>query len=795
MPAARKNQSKSIGPNELRKISFLNPPRSSGGFAFPDPTFSSAVIPRILIAFTAAVFAVRVQAESSLDQTIERIFGTQKEFEPKAFGPAVWREDGKSYTTLESSAEKKSPKEIVRYDAESGQREVLVSAAQLTPAKPEAKPLAIEHYAWSKDGQRLLLFTNAQKVWRQKTRGDYWVLDRTSGNLHQLGGPAPAASLMFAKFSPDSSRVAYVRAGNLYVEQLKSGVIQQLTTDGSATVTNGSPDWVNEEELGIRDGFRWSDDSRSLAYWQFDTAGVRDFTILNNTAGLYPQLTQFPYPKPGTQNSAVRVGVVAAAGGKTRWMSLPGEPRDRYVARISWVKGTNELVLHQLNRRQTQLDVFVGDARTGKLRPLFQDRDLAWVSVREQTLWTHDGNTLLILSERSGWQQAYAVSRLDQSVRLVTPQPFDVISLVGTDAKDEWLYYMASPENPTQRYLYRARLDGVGPAERVTPASQPGTHTYTSAPDSQLSIHTYSRFAQPTVTDLVRLPSHEIVRALEDNQPLKDQVADLVRPAEFFTVAAGTEASLDGWMIKPRDFDAGKKYPVIVFVYGEAASVTVTDAWNLSRVLFHSALADAGYIILSLDNRGTPAPKGREWRKAFSGEGNAIAVKDQTAALKHLLHARPYLDASRVGVWGHSGGGANTLNLLFRSPETYHVGVASAPVSDVHYYDSIYQERYLGLPDQNTAGYRAASPINFAEGLKGKLLLVHGAADDNVHFQNSELLINRLVELQKPFDLMVYPNGSHALTEGKGYAVHRYRLIARYFQTHLPSGGRPAAAP
>jgi dipeptidyl-peptidase-4 len=414
------------------------------------------------------------------------------------------------------------------------------------------------------------------------------------------------------------------------------------------------------------------------------------------------------------------------------------------------------------------------------------------VSVRDAPRWTRDGQTMVILSEREGWQQAYAVSRADRSTRLLTPSAADVISLLSTDAKDEWLYYLASPDNATQRYLFRSRLDGSGATERVTPAAQPGTHSYSISPDGSFAFHTYSTFNQPPVTRLVRLPSHEVVRLLEENRALREKNADLGPPGEFLTVAAGDGVTLDGWMIKPKAFEPGGKYPVVVFVYGEPASVTVTDNWGGSRTLFHRALAEAGFAVVSFDNRGTPAPKGRAWRKVIYGAVNVLAAKEQTTALQNLLRERPYLDASRVGVWGHSGGGANTLNLMFRSPETYQVGVSLAPVVDQRLYDTIYQERYMGLPAQNPDGYRDASPITHAAGLRGKLLLVHGAADDNVHYQHSEQLINRLIELQKPVDLMVYPSGTHALSEGKGYALHRHRLIANYFVEHLVRRAVPA---
>ncbi|MBM3854919.1 MAG: S9 family peptidase, partial [Verrucomicrobia bacterium] len=296
-----------------------------------------------------------LSAASQLDRRLEQIFGPKPQFEAKRFGPAKWIEDGAAYTLLEVRKEKAQGKDLVRYDTATGRREVLIAAERFTPSGAEAKPLAIEDYAWSKDGRWLLIFANAQKVWRQKTRGDYWVLEVARGGLRRLGGKAPAASLMFAKFSPDGTRAAYVHEHNLYVEDVRSGAIRQVTKDGGKTVINGMGDWVNEEELDIRDGYRWSDDSRSLAYWQFDLSGVGEFTLLDTTRGPYPVLKQFAYPKVGTRNSAVRIGVVAASGGRTRWVQLPGDPREHYVARLEWAKGAGQLVVHQLNRLQNTL--------------------------------------------------------------------------------------------------------------------------------------------------------------------------------------------------------------------------------------------------------------------------------------------------------------------------------------------------------------------------------------------------------------------------------------------------------
>jgi dipeptidyl-peptidase-4 len=690
--------------------------------------------------------------------------------------------------------------DIVRYETATAQREVMVSASQLIPPGSD-KPLAIQDYALSEDLSRILIFTNSKRVWRQNTRGDYWVLDPKTGALRKLGNGGPPSSLMFAKFSPDGSKVAYVRFNNIYVEDIESGVATRLTFDGGEKIINGTADWVYEEEFFIRDGFRWSPDGKRIAYWQFDTTHVKDFPLVYDTgapykvvtgipypeSGVYPTVRQIPYPQPGTANSLVRVGVVPSLGGETKWTQVPGYPNDHYIARMEWAGDSDTLVLQHLNRLQNTNDVLLADARTGTVRSAYQDHDAAWVDVVDTLKWLRGGKEFLWVSEQDGWRHVYVISRDGKKVHLVTPWAFDVIEVVGVDPGEEWLYYMASPENATQQYLYRSRLEGKGVPERLTPANQPGTHSYQVSPDLHWAFHTYSTFDTPPTTDLVQLPDHKLQRVVEDNAKLSSAAKDLVSaPTEFVRVDIGEGVTLDGWLMKPKDFDPARKYPVLVYVYGEPAAQTVVDRWDDGA--FHRALARDGYVIVSFDNRGTPAPKGRAWRKIIYGSVGVLSSKEQALALLALEKTHPYLDPNRVAVWGRSGGGSNTLNLMFRHPEIYKVGMAVAPVPDQRLYDTIYQERFMGLPQDNADGYKAGSPINFAEGLQGKLLLVHGSGDDNVHYQGTELLVNRLVELSKPFDFMSYPGRTHALVEGPGTAFHLYCLLARYLEEHLPPG-------
>jgi dipeptidyl-peptidase 4 len=747
----------------------------------------------------AAVFAVTLavappalaqQADSSL-LTLTRIYGSP-EFASQPFGPARWLGDGAAYTTLEPTTGGEG-KDIVRYDVETGKREVMVSARQLSPESGDG-PLEVEDYAWSPDQRMLLVFTNTQPVWRLNTRGDYWVLDRTSGKLRQLGGGnAKPSTLMFAKFSPDGGRVAYVRENNLYVEDLATGRITPLTTDGSRTMINGTFDWVYEEELMnyYADGWRWSPDGRSIAYWQLNADSVKSFSLVNNTDSLYSRVIEVQYPKVGEANSAARIGVVPAGGGATRWLDIAGDPRNHYIPRMDWAAGSNELIVQRLNRLQNTLEVMLGDARTGAVRTVLTEKDSTWVDPVDDLVWLNGGRQFTWVSERDGWKHVYAVSRDGKAVRLISKGNFDVLEVEGIDDKGGWLYYVASPDNPAQKYLFRARLDGKGGPERLSPRTEPGTHAYDRAPNYKYAIETYSSLGNPPVVRLVRLPANQVIRPLVDNARLRARVAGLRRGAvEWLSIPAENGATMPGVLLKPADFDSTRKYPLLFFVYGGPGNAEVEDQWG-GYYLWHTMLTQKGYLVAIVDNRGTPAPLGRAWRKAVYGQLGVLETHDQAAAARALMQ-RSYVDPARVGIWGWSYGAFMTLNVLFQHPEIYRTGVAVSPVTHWALYDNVYTERFNGLITDNREGYDRGSPISYVNGFKGNLLLVHGGGDDNVHFQNSEMLINALVAANKPFQMMEYPNRTHCVCQGKNTTLHLFSLITSYLDEHLLA---PVAAP
>jgi dipeptidyl-peptidase 4 len=738
---------------------------------------------------------------SSLDEWIERIFSSG-EFFGRRFGPIRWEEEGKSYTILERSRGDEEKQELASYDTATGARTVLFSSAELIP--PGAKePLDINDFEWSEDRTQILVFTNTARVWRENTRGDYWVLNRANKSLRKIGGDAAPSTLMFAKFSPGGRSVAYVRENNLYVEDLGSQKISPLTTDGSATTINGTSDWVYEEEFDVRDGFRWSPDGQSIAYFQFDSSPVREFSMINDLGGgfrepvmqipypeygVYPKVWTYRIPSAGTPNSNVRIGVVDVSSAKTTWLDVVGDSEKSYLPRMQWVEKSNQILIQHINRAQNANDVYLADAATGRTTRIFRDEDKTWIDVNDDTRYLARHNGFLWISERDGWRHAYIIPRNGGRPQLITPGDFDVIELLTVDPAEEFVYFTASPENATQIYLYRLHMDSSAAPERLTPADPPGAHMYNIAPNCQWAMHIYSSFDTPPTTELISLPEHRSARVFVDNADLQEKIKPLVgSPAEFFQVDIGG-VKLDAYLIKPANFDPSRKYPVLFYVYGEPAAQTVMDRWGGPEMLFHRAIANQGYLVASVDNQGTPAPKGREWRHCIYGAVGVLSSQQQAAAVRAIARERSYVDSERVAVWGWSGGGTNTLNLMFRSPEIYKVGMSVAPVPDQRIYDTIYQERYMGLPQENVAGYKAASAVNFAEGLQGKLLLSHGSGDDNVHFAGSELLVNRMIELGKSFDFMDYPNRTHAISEGPGTTLFVFKRLARHLVTYLPAG-------
>jgi dipeptidyl-peptidase 4 len=706
-----------------------------------------------------------------------------------------WAKDGNSFYRFDQN-------EIVQSTLPSGEKKIVVTKQQLTPAG-QAAPLNVNMFSFSEDNSKVLIYTNATRVWRINTRGDYWVLDLATKQLKKLGNGRPAASLMFAKFSPDGSKVAYVSEYNVYVEDVAGNSIKQLTSDGTRKFINGTFDWVYEEEFACRDGIRWSPDSKSILYWQIDASGTRDYYMINNTDSVYSKVIPVEYPKVGQRPSACRLGVADITTGKTTWLKIEGDPRQHYIVRAEFIPGTNEVLLQQLNRKQNQSLIIKANAQSGNSATIFSEQDAAWVDVytpvsvenpyaldfKHSFNWIGNGKEFLWESEKDGWRHAYRISNDGKKQTLVTPGNFDVMAVKSIDEKGGFLYYLASPSNATQKYLYRIKLDGKGKSELLSPSTQTGTHNYDISPNAKFANHGFSNAFTKPLQETISLPAH---KALSEKDGIAAKLADAQeeKSVEFFKVKTGDGVEMDGWMVKPKNFDATKKYPVVFYVYTEPWGQNVTDSYGTAENFIYAGdMREDGYIYISLDNRGTPAPKGREWRKSIYRKIGQVNIQDQAMAAKEIMKWN-FVDAERIAVWGWSGGASATLNLMFQYPEIYKTGIAVAAVANLLTYDNIYQERYMGLPQENMNDYLKGSPITYAKNLKGKLLYVHGTGDDNVHFQNAEMLLNELVKYNKQFQYMGYPNRSHSMQEGEGTFEHLATMYTEFLQANCAPGGK-----
>lgn len=687
--------------------------------------------------------------------------------------------------------------EIFRHSLPNTVGEKLISTAQLSP-KGQA-PLSITDFAFSADGQKVLVYTNTKSVWRLQTQGDYWVYELATGKLTQVGEELPESSLRFAKFAPDASKVAFVSEFNLYVQDLTSGQITSLTTDGTRKLINGTFDWAYEEEFGCRDGFQWSPDGKRISFWQIDANKIRDYYMINTTDSIYSQIIPVEYPKVGESPSPARIGVIELASKKLTWLNIPGDPQQHYLPRMEW-NSPELLLVQQLNRKQNHSKILGVNVTTNVANLIFEEQDETWIDVlsswentygltyRHEFKWINAGKEFLWFSEKDGWRHLYRID-LSGKVTPVTHGNYDVINLLHFNEKENSLYFHASPDNATQKYLYKAKLDGKGTAERVTPADLPGTHSYVISPSGKYGMHQFSNSYTRPASEWISLPKHQpldlsqsIASKLPANQGAKT--------VEFFKINTADGTEMDGWMVKPKNFDPTKKYPVLFMVYTEPWGANVKDTYGVGRNRnYEGDMAADGYIYISIDNRGTPAPKGRAWRKSIYRKIGRLNISDQAEAAKQIS-SWPFVDPTRMAVWGHSGGGSATLNLLFQYPGLFQTGISLAAVANQLTYDNIYQERYMGLPQENLEDFVAGSPITHAKNLQGNLLYIHGTGDDNVHYANAEMLINELIKHGKLFQFMPYPNRSHGIGEGEGTTAHLRMVYTNYLKTYCPPGGR-----
>ena len=710
----------------------------------------------------------------------------------------IWNENETGYYTIKEN-------NIVLVSTKGKGDKIILSSSQI-------KNLEIESFSFSQNKNKVLIFTESVKVWRYNTRGDYWVYDFSKGELQKLGRDMSSSSLMFAKFSPDANFVAYVSkeksesgirtsstSVNIYLENLQDRSIKKLTnSNGTKKLINGTFDWVYEEEFGCRDGFIFNEDGSRIAFWQIDANQVRDFYMINNTDSIYSYTIPVEYPKVGEDLSPARIGVINLSNEKTTWMNVPGEQNKFYLPRMTWMPGRNDLMIQQLNRKQNHSKIYIANSDSGETELLMEEKDDAWVDLRSswpyqvQAGWKfiNNGKEFLYTTEKDGWSHIYRFNIASKSEYLVTKGNYDVVKPLAYDEKNESVYFIASPENPTERYLYKTSAKGDGKLTRVTPEILEGSHNYQISTKGKYAFHSFSNYFTRPMQAIVSLPNHKFINEEQNMIKKYEPEKKEDHPLEFFEITTIDDVTMEGWIVKPKNLDKNKKYPVLFYFYSEPAGQTGVNRYGAgNNSLYDGNLGEDGYVYVTFDGRGTPSPKGRAWRKAIYRNIGRINVRDMAMGAKAVFEKYNFIDTSRVAVHGWSGGGTATLNCLFQYPEIFHTGIAAAAVANQLTYDNIYQERYMGDPKESYQDYVDGSPIKYAKNLKGNLLYIHGTGDDNVHYQNAEMLANELIKHKKVFYMLSYPNRSHGIREDGAYP-HVRLMFTDFLRKNCPPGGR-----
>ena len=710
----------------------------------------------------------------------------------------VWNESETGYFTIKDN-------NIVLVSTRGKEDKVILSSSQVNN-------LEIESFSFSQSKNKILIFTQSVKVWRYNTRGDYWVYDFKKNEIQKLGRNMSGSSLMFAKFSPNERFVAYVSkeksesgirnsstSVNIYLESLDDRSIKKLTSsNGTKKLINGTFDWVYEEEFGCRDGFIFNEDGTRIAFWQIDANQVRDFYMINNTDSIYSYTIPVEYPKVGEDLTPARIGVINLSNEEITWMKIPGEQNKFYLPRMTWMPGRNDLMIQQLNRKQNHSKIYIANANNGSTELLMEEKDDAWVDLRSswpyqvQAGWKfiNNGKEFLYTTEKDGWSHIYRFDITNKTEYLVTKGNYDVVKPLAYDEKNENVYFIASPENPTERYLYKTSAKGDGKLIRVTPDVLEGSHNYQISTKAKYAFHSFSNYFTRPMQAIVSLPNHKFINENQNMIEKYDLEKKKDHPLEFFEITTVDDVTMEGWIVKPKNLDKNKKYPVLFYFYSEPAGQTGVNRYGAgNNGLYDGNLGEDGYVYVTFDGRGTPSPKGRAWRKAIYRNIGRINVRDMAMGAKAVFEKYEFIDTSRVAVHGWSGGGTATLNCLFQYPEIFHTGIAVAAVANQLTYDNIYQERYMGDPKESYQDYVDGSPIKYAKNLEGNLLYIHGTGDDNVHYQNAEMLANELIKHKKIFYMLSYPNRSHGIREDGAYP-HVRLMFTDFLRKNCPPGGR-----
>lgn len=700
-------------------------------------------------------------------------FVTRGTFRPKQVNGLRPMKDGAHYTVLEENGAR-----IVKYAYATGQQAgVVVDIPNLksTPIQ------SIEGYEFSDDETKVLVYANRENIYRRSFRADYYVIDVARREIEPL---SERGKQQAATFAPNGHSVAFVRNNNIHIKNLRFRTEAAITSDGKVNeIINGVPDWVYEEEFGFSRAFEWSPNSEELAFIRFDETAVREFAFpvyrgsnpANDEYELYPGEYRYKYPKAGTTNSRVSVHVFNIRNRTTKEMELGTD--DKYVPRIMWTTQSDQVAIVTLNRRQNQLNLFLANPSSGVARLIFTDRNERYVSedVLDNIVFLEDGRHFVYVGELDGYNHIHLFGVDGRQIRQVTTGSWDVTEYFGFDARNRLFFFQAAAESPLRREVYSIRMDGTR-LTRLTPEN--GTNSAWFSTDFGFYIVEHSSMQTPPVYTVYNRAGRQL-RTIESNADLKSKIAGYDMPRkEFFSFKTSEGIDLNGWMIKPIGFSANKQYPVLMTQYSGPNSQRVLDRWESGWEYY---LASQGYLVVCVDGRGTGA-RGEMFRKQTYMHLGRMESDDQIEAARFLAQ-QAYVDATRIGIWGWSFGGFITSLSMSRS-DVFRTGIAVAPVTDWRFYDTAYTERFMRMPRENPSGYATTSPLNLAENLHGRLFLIHGTADDNVHFQNVLEYADRLVQSGKQFDMFVYPNRNHSIAGGN-VRHHLYQMMFQYLERNL----------
>jgi dipeptidyl-peptidase-4 len=705
--------------------------------------------------------------------TVDRIY-SQPSLSGQLTRGIAWAPDSKQISFFRADgAGKEAKTELWVMDVATGQRRALLSADKLESLLPsdsgrntQATGLgrhAPAQYQWAPSGVALLF---------QGPTSLAWFDLKTQASRTLVSGKESIAD---PKISPDGRYVSFVRNHNLWLVSVADGKERALTEGGTEEVRKGELDWVYPEELEITTAYWWAPDSSAIAYFEMDERKVAKYPLVDfsSPAG---DAEEEPYPPAGGGNPIVRVFVAPVGGGEAHAMDT-GENTDIYIARVNWLTDSKHLAIQRLNRQQTVLDLLIADATNGQTRAALNETDQYWINISNDLHFLKDGKRFLWSSERTGYRHLYLYDLEGKQLAQITKGDWEVSAVDAVDEGKGMVYFTGTAKSPLERHLYRVSLDGSA-ISRITIHN--GTHGVNMAPDVSAFVDTYSDVMTPPRQDVARADG-SLLRVIDENKVSELAEYHLSAP-QFLSVKSHDGVPLNAVMIKPPDFDASKKYPVLVFTYGGPHAQVVLNAWGGNTALWHQLMVQKGYIIFSLDNRGS-AGRGHLFEEPIHYRLGAQELSDQLDGVAYLK-SLSYVDGNRIGIWGWSYGGHMTLHAMFEASGTFKAGFAGGPVTDWHFYDSIYTERYLGLLPQNEHGYRESSPIDKAAGLKGKLLIAHGTGDDNVHFANTLALINELIEHGKYVEVMPFPGRGHGVSDPPARKVLMNR-VTQFFLDNL----------